>query len=63
MENNRSPGPEGIPVEFLKLLDDEGLESCWGNEIMPDNLELAELVTLYKKETWRIQQTTNLKRC
>ena len=36
MKNNRSPGPDGIPVEFLKLLDDEGLVSiqdilnnCW----------------------------------
>ena len=25
MKNNRSPGPDGIPVEFLKSLDDEGL--------------------------------------
>ncbi len=26
MKNNRSPGPDGIPVEFLKLLGDDGLE-------------------------------------
>ena len=53
MKNNTSPGPDGIPVEFLKLLDDDGLElirnilnNCWENEIMPDEMELAELVTL-----------------
>ena len=56
MKNNRSPGPDGIPVGFFKLLDDDGLElirnilnNCWENEIMPDEMELAELVTLYKK--------------
>ena len=25
MQNHKSPGPDGIPVEFLKLLDDDGL--------------------------------------
>jgi hypothetical protein len=56
VKNNMSPEPDGIPVEFLKLLDDDGLElirnilnNCWENEIMPDEMELAELVTLYKK--------------
>ena len=45
-KNNRSPGPDGIPVEFLKLLDDKGLElvcnilrNCWEKEIMPDEME------------------------
>ena len=56
MKNNRSPGPDGIPVEILTLLDDEGLEiiqdilnKCWENGIMPDEMKLAELVALYKK--------------
>ena len=56
IKNNRSPGPDGIPVELLKLLDDEGLNiiedilnNCWGKEIMPDEMERAELVTRYKK--------------
>ena len=55
-ENNKSPGPDIIPVEFFKILNDECLEivlsilnECWINEIMPDEMELAELVTLYKK--------------
>lgn len=55
-KTNRSPGQYGIPVELLKLLDDEELEvvcdilnHCSDKEIMPDEMELAELITLYKK--------------
>ena len=36
-KNNKSPGPDGIPVEFFKWLNAEGLEhildflnDCWG---------------------------------
>ena len=57
LKNNKSPGPDGIPTEFLKYLDEEGLEivldilnDCWRRGIMPSELELAELVTLYKKD-------------
>ena len=56
MKNNRSPRPDWMPIEFLKMLDDEGpeiirdiLNNCWKNEIIPNELELAELVILYKK--------------
>ena len=56
LKNNKSPGPDGLPVEFYKLLDEAGLElvldilnDCWTNETMPEEMELAELVTLYKK--------------
>ena len=66
MKNNRSLGPDGTPVEFLKLRDDEGLEiiqdilnKCWDNEIMPDEMELAELVTLYKKGVWKTRRTAD----
>ena len=55
-KNNRSPGPDGIPIEFFKLLNAEGLNctlellnKCWSEEVMPDEFELAEVVTLYKK--------------
>ena len=55
-ENNKSPGPYDMPVEFCKCLNDDNLEEvreilnkCWDKEIMPDELELAELVTLYKE--------------
>ena len=47
---------DGIPVAFYELLGRECLEilydilnDCWREEIMPDELELAELKTLYKK--------------
>ena len=53
LKNNKSLGPDGIPTEFLKYLDGEGLEivldilnDCWEKEILPSELELAELVTL-----------------
>lgn len=55
MKNNKSPGPDGLPVEFFKHMNEESmivleiLNDCWINEIMPDEMELAELVTLYKK--------------
>ena len=55
-KNNKSPGPDGIPMEFFKLLDAEGLNcildilnDCWENNIMPEHMELANVVTLYKK--------------
>ena len=58
MRNNRSPGPDGILVELLKLMDDGGLEligdilnNCWEDANMPDEMEFVELVTLYKRAT------------
>ena len=54
-ENNKSPGPDGLPIEFFKIMNDERLKivldivnDSWKNETMPDEMELAELVTLYK---------------
>ena len=58
LKNNKSPGPDGMPTWILKYMDDECLEivldilnDCWRSETMPSELlvELAELVTLYKK--------------
>ena len=51
-ENNRTPVPNGILVELIKLLDEEGLElirDVFYKEIMLDEMELAQLVTLNKK--------------
>lgn len=56
LKNNKSLDPDGVPVEFFKLMNDECLETvlsilneCWVNEIMPDEMELADLATLYTK--------------
>ena len=53
LENNKSPGPDGLPSEFFKMIDEEArfivldiLNDCWKNEITPSELELAELITL-----------------
>ena len=46
VQNDSSPGADGIPIDFYKLLDSECLEVLCDNEIMLDELELAELVTL-----------------
>ena len=67
LKNNKSPGPDGMPTDFFKYMNDECLEivlevlnDCWKKEIMPSELELAELVTLYeKKETSKTLQTTD----
>ena len=56
LKRGKATGPDGIPVEFFKNLNEEGLNvildilnDCWKNEVLPDEMELAELVTLYKK--------------
>ena len=49
-KSNKSPGPDGIPVEFSKMLGEEArflvldvLNDCWKNDVMPSELELAKL--------------------
>ena len=62
-QNNKSPGPDGIPVEFFKWLNTDGLNcilemlnECWENSVMPEHMELANVVTLYKKEKFKTLQ-------
>lgn len=62
MKNAKSPGPDGLPMEFFKWLREETQEGqkitkrvvdilnyCFENEIMPQDLDYAQVVTLYKK--------------
>lgn len=55
-KNNKSPGNDGIPIEFYKWLDADNrravlaiLNQCWNDKTIPRELELANVVTLYKK--------------
>ena len=55
-KNNKSPGSDGIPVEFFEWLNADGLfcfleilNECWENNVMPEHMELGNVVTLYKK--------------
>ena len=50
---NKSPGPDGIPVEFFKWLIADGLNCIleilnegWENNVLPEHMELANVVTL-----------------
>ena len=55
-KNKKSPGPDGVPVEFFKWLDDENLiyimeilNACWSQEVLPHEMEVANVITLFKK--------------
>ena len=62
MKNAKAPGPDGIPLEFFKWLRTgtsecnnvaqlvcDLINQCMDEEKMPEDLELAQVVTLYKK--------------
>ena len=62
MKNAKSPGPDGIPMEFYKWMRSETefchktaqivcdiLNKCIDDETIPQHLEFAQVVTLYKK--------------
>ena len=62
LKNAKAPGPDGIPLEFYKWMRTNTekaiemaqeicniLNKCMELEILPDELELAQVVTLYKK--------------
>ena len=55
-KNAKSPGTDGIPMEFYKWLDENGrtevlkiLNKLWNEEWFLENMEEADVVTLYKK--------------
>ena len=49
-KNNKPPGPDGIPVEFFKRVELVVfiLNWMWKEEKIPNELELADVITLYK---------------
>ena len=59
-KNSKSPGPDGIPMEFYKWLNGQVLEvildivnKIWQEEWFLENMEEANVVTLYKKRKRR----------
>ena len=56
MKNNKTPGPNRVTSELIKLLGDEGrdrllslINSCWENEELFDEVNSADLAVIYKK--------------
>ena len=52
----KAPGPDNFTTDLLKDLDDEALEQLrellnkwWTTGIIPDNVTIARVVSLYKK--------------
>ena len=55
-KRNKTPGPNDIPAEFFTFLTIDArteilqlLNKIWDNELFPKELELAQVVTIYKK--------------
>ena len=56
LKRRKTPGPDGIPIEFLKEMDDEALErvrallnNWWGSEHIPEDVLRARVVLIFKK--------------
>ena len=55
-KNNKAPGPDEIPAELFKWLDEEPrkviletLNECWRNETLMKDMNGARLAIIYKK--------------
>eukprot|EP00973_Karenia_brevis_P019527 2678839-Karenia_brevis.AAC.1 len=62
MSNNKAGGTDGTTIEILKCLDEDNLEEIaevlseyWENEMVPEELTHARVVSLYKKGNPRLQ--------
>jgi hypothetical protein len=56
LKRRKTPGPDGIPIEFLKEMDDEALErvrallnNWWGSEHIPEDVLRARVVLIFKE--------------
>ena len=56
LKNNKAPGPDDVPAELIKWLDDESrqiilehLNRCWRNERLPKDMNDARLAIIFKK--------------
>jgi len=56
LKNNKAPGPDGLPSELFKWLNEESrnallrhLNECWDTETLEDRMNDANLATIYKK--------------
>ena len=56
MKYDKSPGPDDLTADIVKLLDEEGLEDIldilngwWEKRAMPDEAKITKVVSLYKK--------------
>ena len=55
-EQKRTPGPEGLPSELYRWLDEDNRSTplkhwseCWESESLEDNMNKANLAAIYKK--------------
>ena len=56
LKNNKTPGPNGVTSELIKLLDEEArgkllelLNKCWEEEEVFEEMNQADLAVIYKK--------------
>ena len=56
LKNNKTPGPNGVTSELIKLLNEEArgkllelLNKCWEEEELFEEMNQADLAVIYKK--------------
>ena len=56
LKNNKAPGPDDMPAELFKWLDEQSrkitleiLNECWSGETLIKDMNDASLATIYKR--------------